>query len=52
LTTTEKASLISNSVMSSLVNPAFFKAAGIATVGASGKSIGFIAASAYAKRDV
>ena len=49
LTTTEKASLISNRVISSLVKPAFFRAAGIATVGASGKSIGLRAASAYAR---
>jgi len=46
LTTTEKASLISKREISSMVSPAFLRARGMATVGAMGKSMGAIAASA------
>lgn len=47
-TTTEKASLNSNSDMSLVVRLAFSNAFGRATVGASGKSIGSTPASAHA----
>ena len=47
-TTTENASFNSKREMSSVVRPAFFKAMGSATVGASGKSMGSTPASAHA----
>ena len=47
-TTTENASLISKSEISFIVKFAFSRAFGIATVGASGKSMGARPASAYA----
>ena len=46
LTTTEKASLISNKETSSTDKPAFSKALGTARVGAAGKSMGSTPASA------
>lgn len=46
MATTEKASLNSQSAMSSFETPAFFRARGTARVGAVGKSIGAQAASA------